>query len=46
MVIYTPDDPQSEKAVARLAAGEELTARFPCWTSHDPERVRLTPAAN
>ena len=46
MVIYTPDDPQSEKAVARLAAGEELTARFPCWTAHDPERVRLTPAAN
>ena len=46
MVIYTPDDAQSEQAVARLAAGEELTARFPCWTSHDPERVRLTPAAN
>jgi transcriptional regulator with XRE-family HTH domain len=42
MVIYTPDDAQSEKAVARLAAGEELTARFPCWPSHDPERIGLT----
>jgi transcriptional regulator with XRE-family HTH domain len=42
MVIYTPDDAQSEKAIARLAAGEELTARFPCWNSHHPERVRLT----
>jgi len=41
MVIYTPDDAQSEQAVARLAAGEELTARFPCWNSHDPERRRL-----
>jgi len=41
MVIYTPDNAQSEKAIARLAAGEELTARFPCWNSHDPERVRL-----
>jgi len=44
MVIYTPDNAQSEKAIARLAAGEELTARFPCWNSHDPERVRLTVA--
>jgi transcriptional regulator with XRE-family HTH domain len=44
MVVYTPDDPRSEKAVARLAAGEELTARFPCWNSHDPERLGLTPA--
>ena len=41
MVVYTPDDAQSEQAVARLAAGEELTARFPCWNSHDPERQRL-----
>jgi transcriptional regulator with XRE-family HTH domain len=44
MVIYTPDNAQSEDAIARLAAGEELTARFPCWNSHDPERVRLTVA--
>ena len=42
MVIYTPDDAHSERAIARLAAGEELTARFPCWNSHDPERSGLT----
>lgn len=41
MVVYTPDDAQSEQAVARLAAGEELTARFPCWNSHHPERLGL-----
>jgi transcriptional regulator with XRE-family HTH domain len=41
MVVYTPDDPGSEQAVARLAAGEELDARFPCWDSHDAERMEL-----
>jgi transcriptional regulator with XRE-family HTH domain len=45
MVIYTPDDPGSEQAVARLAAGEELDARFPCWDSHDAERMELELAA-
>ena len=29
---------RSKKALARLAAGEELTARFPCWSAHHPER--------
>ncbi len=42
MVVYTPEDARSEQAVARLAAGEELTARFPCFDTHDPERVPLT----
>jgi transcriptional regulator with XRE-family HTH domain len=46
MVIYTPDDTRSEQAVARLAAGEELTARFPCFNSHDPERLELAPVAH
>jgi transcriptional regulator with XRE-family HTH domain len=46
MVIYTPDDPQSERAIARLAAGEGLTDRFPCWNAHDPQRLRLTPVAD
>jgi transcriptional regulator with XRE-family HTH domain len=46
MVVYTPDDPHSERAIARLAAGEELTARFPCFNSHADERARLTPAAS
>src|ERR1700742_1223233 len=41
MVIYTPDDPASQHAVARLAAGEELDARFPCWDSHEAERAEL-----
>ena len=38
MTVYTPADERSKKAVARLAAGEELTARFPCWPDHHPER--------
>jgi transcriptional regulator with XRE-family HTH domain len=46
MVVYTPDDPHSEQAIARLAAGEELTARFPCWNTHDPERQLVTSAPN
>jgi transcriptional regulator with XRE-family HTH domain len=46
MVIYTPDDAHSESAIARLAAGEELTARFPCWNSHDPQRMGLAQVAN
>jgi transcriptional regulator with XRE-family HTH domain len=46
MVIYTPDDAHSEHAIARLAAGEELTARFPCWNTHDPERQLLTASAH
>lgn len=45
MIIYTPDDARSETAIARLAAGEELTARFPCWDSHDLDRAMLSPAA-
>ena len=39
MVIYTPADEPSEKALARLAAGEEADARFPCWSVHNPERT-------
>jgi transcriptional regulator with XRE-family HTH domain len=35
MVIYTPDDEQSKAALARLAAGDQLTARFPCWSKHN-----------
>jgi transcriptional regulator with XRE-family HTH domain len=44
LVIYTPDDEPSEKALARLAEGTELDARFPCWNSHHPERSGLTVA--
>lgn len=46
MVVYTPNDAQSEHAITRLAAGEGLTARFPCWNSHHPERQLVTQAAN
>jgi transcriptional regulator with XRE-family HTH domain len=41
MVIYTPDDPASQRSIARLAAGEELDARFPCWDSHQAEQADL-----
>jgi transcriptional regulator with XRE-family HTH domain len=44
LVVYTPDDEASEKALARMAAGAERDARFPCWNFHhpDPERMRAT----
>jgi len=45
MVVYTPDDERSRVAIARLAAGDQLTARFPCWNSHYPERAVVTAAA-
>jgi transcriptional regulator with XRE-family HTH domain len=41
LVIYTPDDEPSEKALTRLAEGAELDVRFPCWNAHHPERVRV-----
>ena len=44
LVVYTPDDEHSEKALARLAKGEELDTRFPCWNSHHPERLGLAVA--
>jgi len=45
LVVYTPDDEPSEKALARLAEGAELDARFPCWNTHHSERERLAPVA-
>jgi transcriptional regulator with XRE-family HTH domain len=45
MQVYTPADEASSKALARLAAGEEADARFPCWSSHHPERSMATAAA-
>jgi transcriptional regulator with XRE-family HTH domain len=42
MIVYTPSDPASEHALARLAAGEGADARFPCWDSHAAERELLT----
>jgi transcriptional regulator with XRE-family HTH domain len=45
MQVYTPADEQSRKALARLAAGEEADARFPCWSLHHPERSMATAPA-
>ena len=45
MVVYTPDNAGSEHAIARLAAGEQRTARFPCWNTHSPERAVVSVAA-
>ena len=45
LVVYTPADEPSEKALTRLAEGADRDARFPCWNSHHPERVRLAPVA-
>jgi transcriptional regulator with XRE-family HTH domain len=42
MQVYTPADEPSEKALARLATGEGADARFPCWSSHHPERSMVT----
>jgi transcriptional regulator with XRE-family HTH domain len=46
MTVYTPADEPSRTALARLAAGEEADARFPCWPRHDPERTVVTLAAS
>jgi transcriptional regulator with XRE-family HTH domain len=45
LVIYTPDDEPSEKALTRLVEDADLDVRFPCWNAHHPERARLAPAA-
>src|SRR5215469_15431665 len=45
MTVYTPVDDQTKKALARLAAGEEADARFPCWSKHHPERMEPALAA-
>jgi transcriptional regulator with XRE-family HTH domain len=44
MTVYTPADASSEAALARLAAGEGVDARFPCWPHHHPERAVATAA--
>jgi hypothetical protein len=45
MTVYTPADDASKAALARLAAGEEADARFPCWPIHAPERAVATAGA-
>jgi transcriptional regulator with XRE-family HTH domain len=45
MVVYAPVDEPSERALARLAAGDQADARFPCWSQHHPERTVASLAA-
>ena len=42
MTVYTPADEPSKEALRRLAAGDG-DAHFPCWPTHDPERI-MAPA--
>ena len=39
MVVYTPADDATRRAVVSLIAGERADARFPCWPAHHPARV-------
>ena len=34
-----PTTSRAGQAIARLAAGDQLTARYPCWSKHYPERT-------
>jgi transcriptional regulator with XRE-family HTH domain len=34
MVVYTPADDATRRAIARLMAGDGADARFPCWPAH------------
>jgi len=45
LVVYTPDDEPSRNAIARLAAGDQLDARYPCWSKHNPDRPELATTA-
>jgi hypothetical protein len=35
MIVYTPADEPTRRAVASLIAGEGAAAQFPCWPAHD-----------
>jgi transcriptional regulator with XRE-family HTH domain len=34
MVVYTPADDATRRAIARLIAGDGVDARYPCWPAH------------
>jgi transcriptional regulator with XRE-family HTH domain len=36
MVVYTPADETTGVALARLIAGQDAAARYPCWPEHHP----------
>jgi transcriptional regulator with XRE-family HTH domain len=39
MVVYTPADDVTRRAVADLVAGDAADTRFPCWPAHHPAGV-------
>jgi hypothetical protein len=38
LVVYTPADDHARAVMARLAAGEGVQDRFPCWSAHEAVR--------
>jgi transcriptional regulator with XRE-family HTH domain len=38
LVVYTPADDHARAIMARLAAGEGVQDRFPCWSAHEAAR--------
>ena len=45
VVVYTPADEVTRRAVAGLLRGEGTDARFPCWDAHQRQRTELGQAA-
>jgi hypothetical protein len=45
VVVYTPADEVTRRAVDGLLRGEGADARFPCWDSHRRQRAELGQAA-
>jgi transcriptional regulator with XRE-family HTH domain len=45
VVVYTPADEVTRRAVNGLLRGEGADARFPCWDSHRRQRAELGQAA-
>jgi transcriptional regulator with XRE-family HTH domain len=45
MVVYTPTDDTTRRAVASLIAGDGTDARFACWPSHHPAEPDRAEAA-
>jgi hypothetical protein len=45
VVVYTPSDEVTTKALASLIAGEAADARYPCWETHRRERAGAVTAA-
>lgn len=47
MVVYIPAGGTARTATARLAVGDGMDDRFPCWPRHETEQVaELVPATS